>query len=266
MKRLSLILALCSFLCACGQKHAGKAAFIMYSQHVKDSFDIYITLPKDYKANEQHSVFYYLDANIKSGNKIREILRDSALKQRLAKTIFVGIGHRGNFHELRRRDFTVPEVAGKDTFGFSANFGQINRFYQFMKTELIPYMTGHYQTDPSNNSLLGHSFGGLFTIYALFQQDTVFKHFYALSPSLWVSNYSIYTFNKLDGTPGIKQDLFFAAGSLEVLNRIKAGTDQLDTYLQNKKYPALDFKYKIYAGETHNSAVPDAIRDILCGR
>lgn len=266
MKRFFLFIALCGFLCACAQKRIGQAAFIMYSQHVKDSFDIYITLPKDYKANEQHSVFYYLDANIKSGNKIREILRDSVLKPGLAKTIFIGIGHRGNFHELRRRDFTVPEVVGKDTFGLADNFGQIDRFYQFMKTELIPYVNGHYNTDASGNSLLGHSFGGLFTVYALFQQDTVFKHFYALSPSLWVSNYAIYTFNKLDEKPGVKQDLFFAAGSLELLNRIKAGTDQLDSYLHSKKYPALDFQYKIYAGETHNSEVPEAIRDILCSR
>jgi len=266
MKRLSLFFALCCFLCACAQKHIGQPAFIMYSQYVHDSFDIYITLPRDYKANEPHSVFYYPDANIKSGNKIREILRDSVLKPGLTKTIFVGIGHRGNFHELRRRDFTVPEVVGKDTFGLAANFGQIAHFYQFMKTELIPYINGHYQTNTSNNSLLGHSFGGLFTVYALFQHDTVFKHFYALSPSLWVSNYAVYTFNRLGEQPGIKQDIFFATGSLEVLNRIKAGTDQLDDFLHSKKYPSLDFQYKIYTGETHNSEVPDAIRDILCGK
>jgi len=238
----------------------------MYSINVKDSFDIYITLPKDYKENDRHSIFYYLDANIKSGNKIREILRDSTLKQSLSGTIFIGIGHKGDYHELRRRDFTVPEVVGTDSFGSSSKFGQIDHFYKFMKTELIPYINKTYHTNTADNSLLGHSFGGLFTIYSLFRNDSIFKHFYALSPSLWVSDYSIYKFNKLNENSGVKRDLFVSVGSLEILNRVKAGSDQLDAYLKNKKYPGLSFQYRIYKGETHNSEVPYAILDILCSK
>ena len=40
----------------------------MYSKNVKDSFDIYINLPKSYSPNKTYKAFYYLDANIKSGN------------------------------------------------------------------------------------------------------------------------------------------------------------------------------------------------------
>jgi len=264
MKRISLILTLNWFFSACGQKNIAHPSLVMYSRNVKDSFDIYINIPKDYNANERHSIFYYLDANIKSGNKIREILRDSTIKKSFTNTIFVGIGHRGDFHELRRRDFTIPKIVGNDTFGLQTNFGQIDHFYKFLKTELIPYIDNHYNTITTDNSLLGHSFGGLFTIYSLFQNDTIFKHFYALSPSLWVSNYSIYKFNKLNEQSLNAKDLFLSVGSLEIFNRVKAGSDQFDDFLKSKKYPGLIFHYEIYKGETHNSEVTYAINDILC--
>lgn len=264
MKISFIIVGLGWLINACGQKNIGQPTFGMYSNNVKDSFDIFITLPKNYKENEKYSVFYYLDANIKSGNKIREILRDSTLKPNFEKTIFVGIGHKGDFHKLRRRDFIVPQIEGSDTLGLSENFGQIGRFYHYMKSELIPYINKHYNTKTSDNSLLGHSFGGLFTIYSLLQNDTIFRYYYALSPSLWVSSYSIYKFNKIDPKSNLKRDLFFCAGSFEIFNRIKAGSDELYKYLQSKKYPELIYQYKIYKGENHNSAVPYAIRDILC--
>ena len=201
-----------------------------------------------------------------ANHKIREIIRDSTLKEKFQNTIFVGIAHRGDFHVLRRRDFTVPQLEGTDTLGLSPNFGQIGHFYQFMKFELIPYIDKHYNTNTSDNSLFGHSFGGLFTIYSLLQNDTIFKHFYALSPSLWVNDYSIYKFNKLDQQSTIKRDLFFCVGSLEILNRVKAGSDEFNNYLQKEKYPGLGFQYKIYSGKSHNSEVPYAIRDILCSK
>ena len=119
---------------------------------------------------------------------------------------------------------------------------------------------------PTNNSLLGHSFGGLFSIYSLLRNDTIFKNYYALSPSLWVSNYSIYKFNELNDSSKIKKKLFVSVGNLELLNRIKSSTDGLESFLQEKKYSYLNFKYVIYKGETHNSEVPCAISDILCNR
>ena len=266
MKRLFSIFIIGFIFSACGQNPIGKPAFVMYSENVKDSFDIYINLPKSYSPIKTYNAFYYLDANIKSGNKIREIVRDSLLNPKFSNTIFVGIGHKGDFHVLRRRDFTVPEIIGKDTFGLSNNFGQIDRFYLFMKYELIPYLNNNYNINNSENSLLGHSFGGLFTIYALFKNDSIFKHYFALSPSLWVSNYSIYNFNKLDTNFDVNKNLLVAAGSLELLNKIKSGADQFELYLKNMKYKSLQFEYKIYKGETHNSEVPHSISDILCDR
>ncbi|MFN8306126.1 MAG: alpha/beta hydrolase-fold protein [Ferruginibacter sp.] len=264
MKIRLMILAIPMIAMACKQKHVGQKSFTYFSENVRDSFDIYITLPNSFKKDQPLNVFYYLDANIKSGNKIREIIRDSSLKPDFTNSLFVGIGHRGDFHVLRRRDFTVPQIVGPDTLGVSTNFGHIERFYQFLTQELIPYINTHYNTNKAANSILGHSFGGLFTVYALFKNDTIFKNYYALSPSLWVSDYSVYKFNNLTPASGKSKSLFISVGGLELLNRIKSGTDEFDRFLKGKNYESLRFTYIVYPGETHNSEVPYALTDILC--
>lgn len=43
--------------------------FTLFSNYVKDSFDIYISLPDNYNAgNSSYPVIYYVDANLKMGN------------------------------------------------------------------------------------------------------------------------------------------------------------------------------------------------------
>ena len=120
-----------------------------------------------------------------------------------------------------------------------------------------------YKTRAGNNSILGHSLGGLFAFYCLFKNDTIFKNYYALSPSLWVDNYSIYKFNRLAEKDPVNKYLYFSSGSLEIFNRIKAGTNEMDLFLQKQNYPGLSYKYEIHGGKTHNSQVENSLEFIL---
>ncbi|HMD00856.1 MAG TPA: alpha/beta hydrolase-fold protein [Ferruginibacter sp.] len=234
-----------------------------YSTNVGDSFEIYISTPLKADRTKVYDVIYYCDANLKSGKKLREMINDPSYADKVGKTIFVGIGHIGNYHVLRRRDFILPEIKNGDTSGLSKNYGQAEHFYQFLKMELIPMINTKYRTNTSNNSILGHSLGGLFAFYCLFKNESLFKNFYALSPALWTDRYVIYDFNKLDR--GIKQDvnLYFSTGSLELLNYIKAGADAMDKFLNEKKYERLHFKYEIHDGKSHNSQVEVSLDHIL---
>ena len=42
-----------------------------------------------------------------------------------------------------------------------------------------------FKVDPDQRSLVGHSFGGMFGVYALFTRPALFQHVVAVSPSLW---------------------------------------------------------------------------------
>lgn len=263
MRSICSVFLLCLALLSCGQKTSAPPTSIIYSAKVKDSFEIYINAPQKIDNSNQLSVFYYMDANLKSGKKLRELISNPEFSGKVDKTIFVGIGHTGNFHVLRRRDFILPEINNGDTAGASANYGQTEKFYQFLKTELMPMIDSTYKTRAGNNSILGHSLGGLFAFYCLFKNDTIFKNYYALSPSLWVDNYSIYKFNRLAEKDPVNKYLYFSSGSLEIFNRIKAGTNEMDLFLQKQNYPGLSYKYEIHGGKTHNSQVENSLEFIL---
>jgi uncharacterized protein len=234
----------------------------LYAHAVKDSFEIYITTPTPIDPNKVYDVMYYCDANLKSGNKLREMVADSAYANRVSRTIFVGIGHIGNYHVLRRRDYILPFINGADTAGKSQNYGQVANFYRFLTTELMPRINGMYQTAPANNSILGHSLGGLFAFYCLFKNEGYFKNYYALSPALWIDKYSIYRFNQLGGTMP-QRNLYFSAGGQETLNHIKKGTTAMEAFLQQQQYPGLRFTYTVHEGQTHNSQVALSLHELL---
>jgi uncharacterized protein len=234
----------------------------LYATAVKDSFEIYITTPTPISSSKTYDVVYYCDANLKSGNKLREMVDDSAYTERVGRTIFVGIGHIGNYHVLRRRDYILPFIKGTDTAGKSANYGQIENFYRFLTTELMPRINGMYKTDPTNNTILGHSLGGLCAFYCLFKNESHFKNYYALSPALWIDKYSVYRFNQLGGTMP-QRNLYFSAGGQETLNHIKKGTTAMEAFLQQQQYPGLQFRYAVHEGQTHNSQVAHSVHDIL---
>ncbi len=263
MKSLCSLFLLSFTLLSCGQRTSTPSPSVIYSSKVKDSFEIYITTPQRIDTVKQLSVFYYLDANLKSGKKLRELIAKPEFSDKTAKTIFVGIGHTGNFHVLRRRDFILPEINNIDTAGTSTNYGQTENFYQFLKTELMPMIDSTYKTNSKDNSIFGHSLGGLFAFYCLFKNDTIFKNFYALSPSLWIDNYAIYRFNHLTKVSSGKKNLYFSTGSLEIFNRIKAGTNEMNLFLQKNNYSVLSYKYEIHRGKTHNSQVESSLNFIL---
>ena len=61
--------------------------------------------------------------------------------------------------------------------------GGADKFLKFIETELIPYIESRYRTQPYR-IFAGHSFGGLFSIYALLARPDLFNAHIAVSPSL----------------------------------------------------------------------------------
>lgn len=234
----------------------------MYSAEVKDSFEIYSTLPANYQPAGRYKVVYYFDANLKSGKELRAMLSGQANGQ-LSDYIFIGIGHIGNYHVLRRRDFILPVIKNHDTLPAGKNYGGAAQFYSFLTKELIPQVNRQYHTYADSNSVIGHSLGGLFVFYCLFRNASFFSNYFALSPALWVDNYAIYQFSQLkEGPPG-PRTLYLACGGAETMNYILAGCNKMSAFLGEKNYPPLRWKFEVWPGETHNSEVPLSLKRIL---
>ncbi len=241
--------------------------FTFHSKAVGDSFDIYISLPDNYeKSDSSYHTIYYMDANLKSGKAFRTALSNFRKEGKSLNAISIGIGHFRNYRELRRRDLITPFIKNEKDSLISDDkvFGHCDEFYQFLRDELIPMIEAKYRCN-GKRSWVGHSLGGLFAFYALFKKDPVFVNHVSLSPALWINYSNIYEFEKcyFENKDKQKATLYLCAGSKETMNKILNGARKMKTHLDSRAYPNLNFVYKEFEGESHNSEVPLALNWIL---
>jgi predicted alpha/beta superfamily hydrolase len=213
----------------------------MHSTYVNDDFMIFIHLPLSYDSLPQkhYPVVYYLDGN---SPDYHINLRSYAASQLIPEVISVSIGYPGATQ--RTRDYT---------YGF-------NSFHSFLKQELIPYIDAHYRTDPHNRTLFGNSFGGictLFTLFNYFDPATVpFQNLIVSSPSIWWPSDGQATFalerTLYNTTKVLPVNLYMTIGSEETAVMISDFYKMSDT-LMSRHYKSFNFKYKLDQGQTHSS-------------
>jgi predicted alpha/beta superfamily hydrolase len=238
------------------------------SAYVKDSFDIYISLPEGYDTSHvSYPVIYYMDANLRSGKEFRKAVYNARKNGKALPAISVGIGHFRNYRELRRRDLITPFVpaAGDSLISDEDNFGHCEEFYRFLQYELIPFVEKEYRCNDSARSWVGHSLGGLFAFYCLFKKEHLFLNYVALSPALWINYNNIYDFEKkyYEQSATLNANVYLCVGTWERFNKILDGARQMNDHLHSRKYNGLNLVYKEYDGESHNSEVPLALAEIL---
>ena len=170
------------------------------ARNVNQEYRISVALPCSYlsKPRKRYPIIYLVDANWYFG-MVTEWTRVMPRCQQFPETIVVGIGYpvdepleaAWKQHEaLRDRDFTpvvdrnVERMEAKDLKPYHVSTGGAGKFLQFIKAELIPIIEMHYRAIPAERILAGHSYGGLFVLYALFHQPKLFKGYVACSPSL----------------------------------------------------------------------------------
>ncbi len=267
-KQFIVLFSICCFICLCFsncKQHAVLPNMVFYSNNVKDSFDIKIILPKNYNKDIKYNTVYFLDANIKSGKKLLELLEETKNSKIRENTIFIGIGHIGNFHTLRRRDF-LPPILQEDTIKMNTDldYGHANLFYTFLQNELIPTIERMYNVT-NIRSIIGHSFGGLFAYYCMLQQERLFNQFFALSPSLWVDDGNIFNYENqfFKKEKSLPVQLYMANGSLEFLNYVLSSNRKMHQLLTIRNYTGLKITYKEKQYANHNSHVGLTLQEIL---
>ncbi|KAF7543635.1 hypothetical protein G7Z17_g10585 [Cylindrodendrum hubeiense] len=122
------------------------------------------------------------------------------------RTVVVGIGYpvtKFVFDPRRGSDLTAPSldgayaaVIGKDGKPMTGiDFGGASDFLDVIQTDIIPFVEGTLFPEAplrtSRKALYGHSYGGLFTLNAIFTKPTHFDTFIAASPSIWFNDCSI---------------------------------------------------------------------------
>lgn len=250
---------------------AAKALFDIESLSLQNkqgkSYKIHIALPKD--AKDEKSIFYLLDGNAFFPILLNEIANTHV--ERLP--IIVGIGHDSPLafdRALRTYDYTPLLVKDlQDEFGGG---GGQSEFLDFILTTLKPLIKERFGS-PKREMLFGHSFGGLFVLYALSYSGGSFSHYVCASPSLW---WGFGSFVEAYKQQALKEDLskahiIFTRGDLEVQGQQNHLSKSLLQSKQNREYPKLEelvaffnakspnVIFKEFANQTHGSSLPLAM-------
>ncbi len=229
----------------------------LFSESVRDSFFIFIHLPKDYakKKHQKFPVIYLLDANVYFD------MVAAALEENHVKAILVGIGYKDflRMDSLRNRDYLYPKASFAEDLPIS---GGANAFLKFIEAELMPYIHQTYSADTTQQTLMGHSFGGYFVLYALLesmhQQTKTFENYVAASPSLDYSDkYLLNQFKHMTEHSSGPKDLFVTYGGKEDSEDGGTGTEGIDnfnllvTLLSGSSFGNIRLKSEIYPAFGH---------------
>ncbi len=230
----------------------------MKSASTGRTYDLYIHKPADFgkdtdaaQNDKKYPVLYLLDGQW-DFKLLDSVIGGLVYDKWMPDIVVVGITYHGenpDYNALRGIDYT-PEPG--DTKGS----GGAPKFLQFLKSELIPFMEANYRGDPSRRILAGHSLGGLFTLYAMFSDPSLFWGYLAGSPSVPWANSAL-----------VKQEAEYAKNhqSLPVrLYMAVGGAEELLTPDMNfaktfasRNYKDLHWDGRVIESERHSGVKPE---------
>lgn len=215
-------------------------------------------------ANAQVAMFLNSYAQIYAGlNSAKE---NAETEPKLNKTVLiVGIGYDSPLaYDTKRRTRDLTPAASGEEY---ANGGGAAEFYDFVKDELFPLVDKKYSTAKSDKIYFGHSFGGLFGIYALLRDDGIFDEFFIASPSLWWGESQLIrdALDKGKLRSNLKAKfIMLVAGSREMRKgkTDKAGILKVADLAKILKTKGLSCEFRLYEGASHGEVIPLALRDL----
>ena len=151
----------------------------IYSSVLNESREVYIQLPAYYNpdGNVKYPVVYIIDGEMFLPTVCNVHAHYSG--GFMPEMVIVGISNSKN----RVRDLTTSVIETQYGMPYKAENGAANKFSEFIEKELIPYIENKYSVT-NYRTLIGHSYGGLFTIYTLINNPHLFANYLAIDPSL----------------------------------------------------------------------------------
>lgn len=184
----------------------GSQTFTVNSAHGR-SYRIFVWVPDEPAPTSGFPVLVTLDGNAYFAAAVSALQvmapANPALKMQsspIRPMIVVGVGYPGDEpFALSERAFDyLPELTAVNTDlprqGWPGRPpGGADPFITFLVEELRPALAARYPIDAGHQSLMGHSLGGFFTLYALMKRPSAFRNYIAVSPSLWWDEHSLVT-------------------------------------------------------------------------
>jgi predicted alpha/beta superfamily hydrolase len=249
------------------------------SRHTGRQYRITVSLPLGYSKTpdeawpfnntpEQWPVVYVLDGNWYFG-LVTDIIRPMAWCGSTSDAIVVGIGYPEDEDPIEafrqsftRRDFDLTPVRDEEVEQAMEKAhqrpcpnGDGGNFHKFIKDELIPLIEKEYRADPANRILVGHSYGGLFALYGLFETPDLFQYLIVGSPTL--SYGDRFTFQQEETFAAqhkkLPVNMFLYVGEYEesINDTTLTDTLRMAAILQGRKYEGFSLTQHVFLDQNH---------------
>jgi predicted alpha/beta superfamily hydrolase len=238
----------------------GAKRLTMVSKVLNEKRTIRIYTPADMDSFSAYPVLYVLDGEAQSVLAAGQVKYLSESYKIIPNLIVVGIDNTDRMRDLTPTHTDIGPDGKLDTSANSPfkKTGGGERFLQFIKTELMPFIETRYHTAPYK-ILAGHSLGALMAVHCLVSYPDYFNAYIAISPSLqWDSNALL---KQMARTPltNEKHLLFFSDANEDTAFHQNQLT--LDSLLKSKAATTLQFKRNYYPEESHISEPVKAFYD-----
>lgn len=226
----------------------------LHSKATGRDYDLYIMAPAGAKpgAAQKYPVLYLLDGQW-DFKLLAAIYGGLLYDKYVPEMVIVGITYSGataNYDSLRAADYTTVATQRLPSSGGAP------AFLSFLQKEVVPLVEHDYAGDPTRRMLMGSSFGGLFTLYALFQDPGFFWGYVSSSPAVSYGDNAEF---KHEATyAGAHKELpvrlFVCVGEKEGLAR---PVQQFVDSLKARNYKGLTFESRVIADERHSGQKPE---------
>ena len=161
-------------------------------------YRILIAAPTDEPPADGYTVIYALDGDALFPTLAEAVKLQTRKPKGYDPILVIGIGYPSKEPfdmERRCHDFTLPVSEEHlpprpDGTPWPPN-GKANEFLDFIEHELMPTVEKEWTINKKKQAIVGHSLGGLFTLYALCARPHLFSHVVVGSPSVWWANNAV---------------------------------------------------------------------------
>ncbi len=249
----------------------------IYSTSLKEYRKIYVQVPANYKSNQKqkYPVVYILDGEVflPTVYNVHSFYSGGFFPE----MVIIGIANDKN----RMRDLTTSKITEMYGMPFEQENGEAENFTKFIETELIPFIENKYPVT-NYRTLIGHSYGGLFTINSLVHQPQLFANYLAIDPSLDWDNQKLLNEakEKIPSANYKGKSLFISlSGQLHMQNSkisidnvMQDNSDftlfarsniQFSNLMKENSQNGLDYDWKFYPKDLHGTVPFPSIMDGL---
>lgn len=147
----------------------------IYDEELDTEFLVHVTLPPNFDKDKTYPMFVFSDGVWRFGNvpSIRKLMENGEIQDVILVTIGYNYKIDGTSMTVRSKYF----------------YEERKKMLDFITDNLAPYLNELYNIDFENSGFYGHSAGGVFSHYAVFNSDKYenqpFKYYIIGSPALW---------------------------------------------------------------------------------